>query len=988
MGLLPETYLLRYAQRYTKRKNAIFSNYDLTTKQFRKAFELGQSMRTETAQESATPRPAARYGVWSSIEDVTIDGVTYKAAKPSQIVPPLGATLHTLSKLFKTDIRLYASEADKSGKYSGRNGFYKDGVIYVDINAHANSTAEKSAVLLTIAHELTHELRESNEAGYRELRDFVIEHMVRSGTDIEQLAREKISESGNPNMSIDDAVEEIVCNASERMLLNTKYAELMEKEKPNLFDAIRKWLSGLRDRIQKIFEGEGYSKENAYKEAKILWDVMDEMQEIWDRAMVQAQSSRLDGRQQNESGTESGSESGTGTDVKSSIRPEFAEEVQNWYDSSSENSRSTAGGYFKIGRTSDVLKRLGARDDSIYWRKYKIGTILEEHPAIDINVIKQVPEILESPTLVMKSRTVADSIVIFGNVNAINGERVMAALELTPIPAGGAEAEFSLISSAYNRSETSIKNLIENSEILFVNKKEAKAWSKSLGVQFPSDQPNLDYVGRITYNGKNVNISGKTLKELGGVVSQVKASERQEQDTEDVKTAEKYFGTTYKISEAGYLLTDGKLLDFSGRHEGGSGGYRSVDHRDITDAFDGEYGDGGYSDGMVKFMQAGNIRLSPESGGINLSVKPNAKQIDTLDRYIANFRGEVMLDIDNANGDTVVSIEYPKRTYSKRIINDINAYFDNGTIPEQPSDLGQFRYSSREMRDTAEEAKGREESAAVLRRENRILRERIEYWKKQSRVTKEYTLRNTDTLEYARELVKRLDSAATSAEVNQGLQEMGAYLLNAENVDWDMLWEHALTLAHSISDDADIVISDEMKAEREDFESFLKSVPVDVAPLVKAGEISYSDLKGYPIVHRKNGTTVDDLYQQLQERFGEGIFPDVPDGGDMIDNIKRYADAEVLTKKMHKVIIDEVIFYLDVLLPDKMSILPGSVPSGKAAEISAEGVFHEKYKREDSQRLCRGFADRGRRGGWACSRGVVFVSGGYAQQRRICFTGI
>lgn len=59
----------------------------------------------------------------------------------------------------------------------------------------------------------------------------------------------------------------------------------------------------------------------------------------------------------------------------------------------------------------------------------------------------------------------------------------------------------------------------------------------------------------------------------------------------------------------------------------------------------------------------------------------------------------------------------------------------------------------------------------------------------------------------------------------------------------------------------------------------------------------------------------------------------------MIDNIKRYADAEVLTKKMHKVIIDEVIFYLDVLLPDKMSILPGSAPSGKSVAISAEGVF-------------------------------------------------
>lgn len=163
--------------------------------------------------------------------------------------------------------------------------------------------------------------------------------------------------------------------------------------------------------------------------------------------------------------------------------------------------------------------------------------------------------------------------------------------------------------------------------------------------------------------------------------------------SEDVQAAEKYFGTTYKIKEAGYLLTDGKFLDFSGKHDGAPGGYRTVDHRDITDAFDGEYGDGSYSGGMIQFISSGNIRLSPEIGGINLSVKPTKEQIASLDRYIASFRGEVILDIDNAKGVTLVSVEYPARTYSKRIINDINAYFDNGTIPEPPSSVGQFRYS-------------------------------------------------------------------------------------------------------------------------------------------------------------------------------------------------------------------------------------------------------------------------------------------------------
>lgn len=45
---------------------------------------------------------------------------------------------------------------------------------------------------------------------------------------------------------------------------------------------------------------------------------------------------------------------------------------------------------------------------------------------------------------------------------------------------------------------------------------------------------------------------------------------------ENDKTALAYFGRTYKWSETGYVLLNGARLDFSGRHEGGSGGYRSA----------------------------------------------------------------------------------------------------------------------------------------------------------------------------------------------------------------------------------------------------------------------------------------------------------------------------------------------------------------------------------------------------------------------------
>ncbi len=164
-------------------------------------------------------------------------------------------------------------------------------------------------------------------------------------------------------------------------------------------------------------------------------------------------------------------------------------------------------------------------------------------------------------------------------------------------------------------------------------------------------------------------------------------------DTEgrdSVKKAEQYFGTTKNIKEAGYLLTDGKLLDFSGRNNGATGGYRTVDHREITDALGDDYG--ASTNGMVKFMQEGNIRLSPESGGINLSVKPNATQINTLSDYISRYGGEVILDIDNEYGDTAFSMEYPRRTSVRRILSDINNYFDKGIIPNETSPFGEFRY--------------------------------------------------------------------------------------------------------------------------------------------------------------------------------------------------------------------------------------------------------------------------------------------------------
>ena len=191
----------------------------------------------------------------------------------------------------------------------------------------------------------------------------------------------------------------------------------------------------------------------------------------------------------------------------------------------------------------------------------------------------------------------------------------------------------------------------------------------------------------------SISKTGETVKgKFSASADQTSAEQRKQND----KTALDYFGRTYKWSETGYVLLNGARLDFSGRHEGGPGGYRTVDHRDIIDALGEDYGGGDYSGGMVQFMQEGNIRISPESGGINLAVMPTKAQMDALSDFISKERGEVILDIDDAQGNTISSTEFSRGSHANKVLQAIRDYFENGTLPQADNtpSVSQFRFSA------------------------------------------------------------------------------------------------------------------------------------------------------------------------------------------------------------------------------------------------------------------------------------------------------
>ncbi len=201
-----------------------------------------------------------------------------------------------------------------------------------------------------------------------------------------------------------------------------------------------------------------------------------------------------------------------------SLRQEFEDEFRRWYEETDADDRMTSGGWFEVGKTSDTLRSIGVRDGVIYWRKSKLGYIMDEHPEMTPEVVAQVPEIIESPIVVLKSKTQPDSVVAFAELRS-DGKPVMAALNLTPIPTGGMEAELAIIASAYGRSVGNASRLVESSDVLYLdeNKNRTNTWLMSLGLQLPSGQPAYGPVGSITYSGRNVNIEGVPFRDLAAI---------------------------------------------------------------------------------------------------------------------------------------------------------------------------------------------------------------------------------------------------------------------------------------------------------------------------------------------------------------------------------------------------------------------------------------------------------------------------------------
>lgn len=293
------------------------------------AYDAGAAARAvqQTQERMKFPQEGQDTGMTRegtvSLKGTTVGGVTYAPVTQETMTRRQRDSVEVMRQLARVsgvDVVFYQSRANEKGEYTAANGFYRDGTVYLDINAGKNRVGDMSetAVLLTASHELTHFIQEYSPAQYEQLRDFVVERLTESqDADLDTLVERH--RQAQPGLSYDQALDEVVADGCQMMLKDSQAAAQLAKKNRSLAGNIRSWLRKWVKRLQEAVRGLTARS----REARAMEQYAGELQKIWDNALVRA----AENRQRAQSGQETGAAAQIRTEGQYSVRDSTGREL-------------------------------------------------------------------------------------------------------------------------------------------------------------------------------------------------------------------------------------------------------------------------------------------------------------------------------------------------------------------------------------------------------------------------------------------------------------------------------------------------------------------------------------------------------------------------------------------------------------------------------------------------------------------------------------
>jgi hypothetical protein len=214
--------------------------------------------------------------------------------------------MEKLATALKMDLYVYESYRNKNGdlvyidergkEVKAPNGKYRDtnGHLYVDLNA---GNSGSGTMLFTVAHELTHHIKQWSPAKYRVLANCVVKMINgRGGLTIDQLiaAQQKKAAENGRELTPDEAFDELIADSMETILADGKVIEMMaeiKKQDESLWKKVRDWFKNLAEELKSIvgeYEGRTPDSVEGLMVATLRKDLVNQLERLYAEALMDA----------------------------------------------------------------------------------------------------------------------------------------------------------------------------------------------------------------------------------------------------------------------------------------------------------------------------------------------------------------------------------------------------------------------------------------------------------------------------------------------------------------------------------------------------------------------------------------------------------------------------------------------------------------------------------------------------------------------------
>lgn len=177
-----------------------------------------------------------------------------------------------------------------------------------------------------------------------------------------------------------------------------------------------------------------------------------------------------------------------------------------------------------------------------------------------------------------------------------------------------------------------------------------------------------------------------------------------------------------------------------------------------------------------------------------------------------------------------------------------------------------------------------------LRRQNRELKKRVDYWKGQTQRTKVKIVRQSDVNRLAREVIDMSESDLKPQDITERLSKLGEHILNEKELRYTDIAEMAQDIAEDVVSNATTIVNEDDVQTHNRLRGYLKRVK-----LKDDGSAEFESIRNsykHRIMFNKNGMSVDSAYAELNSMFGEGYFPeDIINPADQLERIAEVLDG-------------------------------------------------------------------------------------------------